>query len=92
MGEREMKEVRVEISHKSGSFTVMVRAESIRQAARTMKALYPNSSVEIVFPIDPDGFFVSEPCHGGYIFPETAEAAGEPGANVVARSQWVTQV
>jgi hypothetical protein len=65
---------------------MMVCAESLRQAAQTVRDLYPNSSVGIVFPIDPDGFFASEPRPGGHISLEMAEAAGEPGSYVVPRA------
>jgi hypothetical protein len=38
----------------------VIRAESIPQAVRMAEARYPDSAVGVVFPIEPEGFFVRE--------------------------------
>jgi hypothetical protein len=38
----------------------VIRAESIPQAVRMAEARYPDSAVGVVFPIEPEGFFVQE--------------------------------
>jgi hypothetical protein len=54
-----MIKVRVRVHNEIGSFTVAVRAENLRQAARIARDLYPGCAVGIAFPIEPNGFFAA---------------------------------
>jgi hypothetical protein len=56
-----MVEVSVEVCSGDSSFMTAVRAESIQRADEIARNLYPDSDVKVVFPIDPDRFFVVEP-------------------------------
>jgi hypothetical protein len=40
---------------------VSVQAESIRQALHLVQKRYPRSDIQVVFPLDPESFFVEEP-------------------------------
>ena len=42
-------------------FGLVVRAESIGRALGLAEALYPGADVRLVFPIEPEGFFVEDP-------------------------------
>ena len=53
-----MIQVSVELGHNSTGFRVSVRAESIEQAVNFASARYPGSEVRVLFPIDPESFFV----------------------------------
>jgi hypothetical protein len=44
---------RVRVVSGDGSFTIVVRAESLREIEQTAKARFPGSSVRITFPIEP---------------------------------------
>jgi hypothetical protein len=54
--------VRVSIEVHSGAtrFRVRVQASSIQRAASLVRGLHPASDVRVVFPIDPEGFFVED--------------------------------
>jgi hypothetical protein len=54
------------VDNEGGSFTILVCAESLRQAKRTTKTRYPESAVSITFPSEPACFFVDGPHTGGY--------------------------
>ena len=41
-----------------------VQAESIREAVSSTKGRYPGREVRVVFPIDPEDFFIEEPAEG----------------------------
>jgi hypothetical protein len=41
-------------------FDVSVQAQGIRQAVGIAAAQYPGANVEVIFPIDPEAFFVVE--------------------------------
>ncbi len=56
-----MIKVSFEVGSGSASFGVAVRAESIRQAVDVAEARYPGCDVRLVFPIDPESFFVRGP-------------------------------
>ncbi len=43
--------------NEDGGFTIVVYAESLREVEQIAKARYPQSAVEIAFPIEPEGFF-----------------------------------
>jgi hypothetical protein len=38
-----------------------VSAESVRQAVSVMRERYPGSDVRVVFPINPEDFFLEDP-------------------------------
>jgi hypothetical protein len=52
--------VRVSIEVRSGTvrFRVGVQASNIQRAVNVAKGLYSASVVRVIFPIDPEGFFV----------------------------------
>jgi hypothetical protein len=50
---------RVRVVNEDGGFTIVVCAESLREAEQTAKARYPGKTVRIAFPIEPECFFAS---------------------------------
>lgn len=59
-----MIKVSVEVSNggvEGDRFGVMVRAESIGQALSIAGSLYPGLKTQVVFPIEPETFFVDDP-------------------------------
>jgi hypothetical protein len=58
---RKMVKVSVEVRSGTARFRVGVQAESIRKALKVVEARYPTSEVRVIFPIDPEGFFVEGP-------------------------------
>jgi len=58
-GGAEMIGARVQVVDDDGGFTIMVRAESLREVEQTAKALHPGSTVSIAFPIEPECFFAA---------------------------------
>jgi hypothetical protein len=48
---------RVRVVSEDGSFTIVVHAESLREVVQAAKARYPESTVRIAFPIEPECFF-----------------------------------
>jgi hypothetical protein len=56
-----MVKVSVEIRSGTTRFRVGVQAESIRKALGLVGARYPTSEVRVIFPIEPEGFFVEGP-------------------------------
>ena len=63
-GATEMIGARVRVVNEGGSFTIVVCAESLREVEQTAKARYPESSVSIAFPIEPEWFFAGGPHTG----------------------------
>jgi hypothetical protein len=59
-GQRMIK-VSVEVRSGSARFRVSVGAENVRQALGLVGGRYQHSEVRLVFPVEPKGFFVSEP-------------------------------
>jgi hypothetical protein len=53
-----MIEFSIEVGNGAARFGVAVRAESSRRAVETR---YPDADVRVVYPIDPEAFFVREP-------------------------------
>ncbi len=55
--------VRVSIEVRSGAarFRVGIRASNIRRAVSLAEGLYTSSDVRVIFPIDPEGFFIEDP-------------------------------
>jgi hypothetical protein len=56
-----MIRVCVEVREVSALFRVRVEAESISRALSIVKRHNPGRDVRVVFPIDPEGFFVGRP-------------------------------
>ena len=56
-----MIKVSVEVRRGTARFRVGVQAESIRRALGVVGGRYPHGEVRLVFPIEPEGFFVREP-------------------------------
>jgi hypothetical protein len=69
---------RVRVDNEGGSFSIMVRAESLRQVEQTAKALYPKSTVKIAFPIEPEWFFAGGPHTGLEAKEELTESMRAP--------------
>ena len=53
-----MIRVVVEVSRGSERFTVKVQAESIEQAVRLAASHYPDGEIGVLFPIEPEAFFI----------------------------------
>jgi hypothetical protein len=66
---------RIRVENEDSSFTILVCAESLRKAERTAKSRYPESTVRIAFPLEPEYFFVDGPHTGAYAGLATA---GDP--------------
>ena len=58
---QQMVKVSVEVRSGTARFRVSVQAESIRKALGMVGARYPSGEVGVVFPIEPEGFFVDDP-------------------------------
>jgi len=56
-----MIRVFVDVLEEAAPFRVEVRAESICQAVGAIEELHPGRRVQVVFPIDPEEFFVEDP-------------------------------
>ena len=54
--------IRVSVAVSTGAirFKVELRAESIEDAVRLATAVYPDGEVRVLFPIDPEAFFMEE--------------------------------
>jgi hypothetical protein len=59
----EQKMVRISVEVRSGTsrFRVAVQAKSIRKALSMVGGRYPHGEVKVLFPIEPEDFFVGEP-------------------------------
>lgn len=55
-----MIRVSVEVSSGSASFRAAVWAEGIEQALHLTRACYPGGEARVIFPIEPEAFFVRE--------------------------------
>jgi hypothetical protein len=53
-----MIRVNIEVRDGQAGFAVPVQAESISQALRIADGLFPGGEARVVFPIEPEGFFV----------------------------------
>ena len=56
----EMVRISIEVSSGAARFRVGVQASSIQRALNLVKGLYSTKDVKVVFPIDPEGFFVRD--------------------------------
>ena len=75
--EQQMVRISVEVRSGTARFRVGVQAPSIREALALVGGRYPRREVRVVFPIEPEGFFVKEPS-------APAGAAGSKQARQVA--------
>jgi hypothetical protein len=73
---KKMIKVRIQVRNETGSFTAVVHAENLREAARIAKDRYPESAVEIAFPIEPTQFFAAGPGPESHVDSEGAGAVG----------------
>ena len=55
-----MIRVFVEVTGVAAPLRVEVRAEGIGQAVATIEELHPDRTVQVVFPIDPEEFFIED--------------------------------
>jgi hypothetical protein len=60
-----MSRVFVEVHEEAAPLRVEVRAGSISQAIGTVEELHPGRTVQLVFPIGPQEFFVEGPQEAG---------------------------
>ena len=71
---RTMVKVSVEVRSGTARFRVGVQADSIRKALGMIGRRYPRGEVRIVFPIEPEGYFVRDPtAPAGLIGPEQTQ-------------------
>ena len=56
-----MVKVWVEVRRGTARFRVGVQAESIRGALGMAAGMYPHGEVRLLFPVEPESFFVREP-------------------------------
>lgn len=70
-----MVRVSVEVRNGASRLEVAVTAESISRALSFVAARYPEGDVRVVFPIDPEGFFVVDPAREGMIGLDRPQAA-----------------
>ncbi len=63
----------IEVDSGGARFALAVRAESIERALGLAEALYPGTGARVVFPIEPERFFVEDPAaRPGPVGPEMA--------------------
>jgi hypothetical protein len=55
-----MIRVSIEVNDETGCFSVLVHAETIRSAVRSVADQYPGYAVKVRFPLDPKMFFVED--------------------------------
>jgi hypothetical protein len=60
-----MIKVSVEVREGAARFRVGVQADSINRAVSIMKRHHPDRDVRVVFPIEPEGYFVGDPRESG---------------------------
>lgn len=53
--------VSIEVADGTARFRTAVQAESIQKALSMAGNRYPNSDLRVLFPIEPDAFFVEDP-------------------------------
>ncbi len=55
-----MVRVSIEVRSQATRFRVGIRASNIQRAVSLAKGLYSASDVQVIFPIEPEGFFVED--------------------------------
>jgi hypothetical protein len=63
MEQQQMVRISVEVRSGTARFRVGVQAQSIRKALSVVGGRYPHGVVGVVFPIEPEGYFVREQTH-----------------------------
>jgi hypothetical protein len=58
---QQMVKVPLEVRSGTARFRVSVQAQSIRKALGMVGARYPQGEVGVLFPLEPEGFFVDGP-------------------------------
>jgi hypothetical protein len=59
-----MIRVSMEVREGTALSRAMVQAESIREAVNITRRRYPGCDVRVMFPIDPEDFFIEGPAQG----------------------------
>jgi len=52
--------VSIEVRGGAARFRVGIQASSIQRAVSVVRGLHPASDIRVIFPIDPEGFFVED--------------------------------
>jgi hypothetical protein len=55
-----MIRVSIEVNESGARSKMLVRAQSIRRAVSIVESLYPGLEARVVFPIEPETFFISD--------------------------------
>ena len=63
MEQQKLVRVSVEVRNGTARFRVGVQAGSIRKALSMVGGRYPRGVVRVLFPVEPEGFFVHEQTH-----------------------------
>ncbi len=71
-----MIKVSVEVHEGTAPFRVAVRAGSITRAINLIEGRHPGRNVRVVFPIDPEEFFVATPQETEAVRRRTTRAEG----------------
>ena len=77
-----MIEVSVEVREGAAPVRVTVRAESITRAISIIEERHPGRDVRVVFPIEPEDFFVGDPNETGVGQDETSRPLHEAAMRV----------
>lgn len=75
-----MVRVSMEVRGRAARFRVGTQASSIRRAVILVKGLYSGSDVRVIFPIDPEGFFVEDALAKEELIQRDKPEAGELAA------------
>jgi hypothetical protein len=59
-----MIRVSMEVREESVLSRATVQAEGIREAVNITRRRYPGRDVQVIFPIDPETFFIDDPADG----------------------------
>jgi hypothetical protein len=59
-----MIRVSMEVREGAARSRATVQAESIREAVSITRGRYPGRDVQVIFPIDPEEFFIEGPAEG----------------------------
>jgi hypothetical protein len=73
-----MIKVRIRVSSETRDFAVVVCAENLQRAAQSVSECYPDSAVEIAFPIEPEQFFARDPTTANNRPRGRGEEVGQP--------------
>jgi hypothetical protein len=72
-----MIRVSMEVREGTALSTATVQAENIREAVNITREHYPGHDVRVMFPIDPEDFFIEGPAEGNGRRRLSMVAAGE---------------